>query len=555
LTAVPGDGKVTLYWDNSAEYSFDRFLSRLGVNPYDFEGYRLYRSTEAAMEDPLKITDAQGVPVYKKPLAQFDRVDEWKGIHPVPTADGAHFYLGNNTGLRHVYVDSNVTNGQRYFYVLRSYDYGLIAAGEVNQGILPTESPFRLNKKANGQFEYGPSVAIVIPNAPAAGYVNPNLKNGVEHVTGASASLVKVNIKDPFMLKDGQRYRITFEDTLIVDPRGIVSDTVRTLDFTLAYVNHDGIVGDTLIDRQKDFDLTDLVIDGFNLTFKNVDQVRPNPDSSYWNNDVKHTNPDSIHPFEFRLFVQGFDKGEKVPYDYDIVFGEPASGQSIDLNYGGIQFKATPVNFKIFNRTLGKEIQFAFLDGDRTGTTSESAFFTRTKYLKDTIIFVEDIEGKPTVTWLVTFASRYNPDFRNPQAGDVLHLSTEKPFLHADIYEFTIQKSTIDKAKAKKDLDKIRVVPNPYIAAATWEPLNPYRSGRGPREIHFNHLPRQCTIRIFNVMGELVRMIKHDAPLEDGTAVWDLLTRDNLAVSYGIYVYYIDAPGIGTRIGRLAIIK
>lgn len=555
LTAVPGDGKVTLYWDNSAEQSFDRFLNRLGENPNDFEGYRLYRSTDAALYDPAAVTDAQAVPVYQKPLVQFDLEDHWQGIHPVSTEDGAHFYLGNNTGLQHVYVDTPVTNGQRYFYLLRSFDYGLVAAGEVNQGIIPTESPFRLIKTASGKIIHGPSVAVVTPNPPAAGYVQSHLENGVEHVAGASFSKIQVNMYDPEALKDGQRYRISFEDTTIVDPRGIVSDTLRTSNFTLAYLDPDGLVGDTLIARQENFELTDLVFDGFNLIFKNVEQVRPDVLNSYWNNDVQHTNPDSIHPYEFRIFVQGFDKGKKVPYDYEIVFGEPGISQSIELTYGGISFKPTPVNLQIYNKTLDKTIQFAFYDADKTGSTAESALFSRTKYSKDALIFVEELNGEPTVTWLVTFASIYNSEFRNPQAGDVLQLTTEKPFLNEDIYEFTIRKSSVDQAKAKDQLDKIRVVPNPYIAAARWEPLNNYGSGRGPRAIHFNHLPQRCTIRIFNVMGELVRTIEHDSPVENGTTNWDLLTQDQLAVAYGIYIYHVEAPGVGSKTGRLAIIK
>ena len=555
LTAVPGDGKVTLYWDDIAEQTFDRFLFRLGETPEDFEGYRLYRSTESSFEDPRDITDAQGVPVYKKPLAQFDLVDGWEGIHPVPTEDGAHFYLGTNSGLQHVYVDSPVTNGQKYFYLLRSFDYGLIAQNEVNKGILPTESPFQLIRTSSGDFEYGPSVAIVTPNPPPAGYKEAYLENGIEHVSGASFSTININIQDPNALKEGQTYRLTFEDTTIVDPRGIISDTLKTRNFTMAYVNSDNSAGDTLINQQEDFDLTDKVIDGFNMSFRNVEQVRPDPVNSYWNDDKARVNPDSLHPHEFRVFVQGFDKGRKVPYDYDIVFDSTSLGQAIELNFGGIAFQPTPVNFKVFNRSLNKEIQFAFFDADRTGSTDAYARFTRTKYYKDAIVLIEDIQGAQTVTWLVTFASIYNANFRNPSHGDVLHLATEKPFLQEDVYEFTVRRASIDVEQAKSDLDLIKVVPNPYVAAAAWEALNPYGTGRGPRSIHFNHLPQECTIRIFNVAGELVREIEHVGDMHDGTAEWDLLTRDQLSVAYGIYVYHIDAPGIGTKIGRLAIIK
>jgi hypothetical protein len=108
---------------------------------------------------------------------------------------------------------------------------------------------------------------------------------------------------------------------------------------------------------------------------------------------------------------------------------------------------------------------------------------------------------------------------------------------------------------AKTDLDKIRVVPNPYVAAAKWEPRNTFTSGRGPREIHFIHLPSACTIRIFNVSGALVKKIEHQSSLIDGTEIWNVLSDENFEIAYGIYVYHIDAPGIGQKTGTFAIIK
>ena len=98
-------------------------------------------------------------------------------------------------------------------------------------------------------------------------------------------------------------------------------------------------------------------------------------------------------------------------------------------------------------------------------------------------------------------------------------------------------------------------MPNPYIAAATWEERNPFPSGRGPRSIHFNHLPQKCTIRIFNVSGELVTTIEHESSMLDGTSEWNLLTRDNLPAAYGVYIYHVDAPGIGEKVGKFAVIK
>ena len=131
----------------------------------------------------------------------------------------------------------------------------------------------------------------------------------------------------------------------------------------------------------------------------------------------------------------------------------------------------------------------------------------------------------------------------------------DKPFLKDDIYQFTMKGPHVDKSQAMIDMDKIKVVPNPYFAASAFEGQNTFASGRGPREIQFRYLPNECTIRIYSIAGELVKTIYHSSPLESGTGRWDLLTEDNLSAAYGMYVYHIDAPNIGQKIGKLAIVK
>jgi len=46
-----------------------------------------------------------------------------------------------------------------------------------------------------------------------------------------------------------------------------------------------------------------------------------------------------------------------------------------------------------------------------------------------------------------------------------------------------------------------------------------------------------------------------DSGVNNGTAIWDMLSKDNLEISYGVYVYHIDAPGVGTKSGTFAVIK
>jgi hypothetical protein len=137
-----------------------------------------------------------------------------------------------------------------------------------------------------------------------------------------------------------------------------------------------------------------------------------------------------------------------------------------------------------------------------------------------------------------------------------LQIRTIKPFLSNDVFAFTTFGRLVDKGLAKSRMDMIKVVPNPYVVSNSWEPLNPYTSGRGPRELHFIHLPQKCTIRIFNVRGQLVKEVDfNSSETTDGTFVWDMLTKDLLDISYGIYIYHIDAGELGEKTGKFAVIK
>jgi hypothetical protein len=104
-------------------------------------------------------------------------------------------------------------------------------------------------------------------------------------------------------------------------------------------------------------------------------------------------------------------------------------------------------------------------------------------------------------------------------------------------------------------LDKIRVVPNPYVVASILEKPNPPgTSGRGERKIEFRNVPFDAKISIFTVRGELVRELHADGNISNGTVPWDLKTSENLDVAYGVYFYAVESS-VGTKTGKIAIIK
>ena len=72
-------------------------------------------------------------------------------------------------------------------------------------------------------------------------------------------------------------------------------------------------------------------------------------------------------------------------------------------------------------------------------------------------------------------------------------------------------------------------------------------------------MPAPATLRIFTVSGVLLREVSiTESDLTSaygGSYVWNMLTTDNLEISYGIYLYHVEAPGVGEKVGKFAVIK
>jgi hypothetical protein len=145
----------------------------------------------------------------------------------------------------------------------------------------------------------------------------------------------------------------------------------------------------------------------------------------------------------------------------------------------------------------------------------------------------------------------------NLTGGDNLTLRTSKPFRQGDQFDFTTVLPRIENRKnPDSTLSRIRAVPNPYVTASAFEPpLAPgVSSGRGQRKIDFTHLPVGSSVKIFTSRGDHVITLIHDGLIEDGTVSWNLKTKENLDIAFGVYFYVVETP-LGTKTGKLAIIK
>jgi hypothetical protein len=104
-------------------------------------------------------------------------------------------------------------------------------------------------------------------------------------------------------------------------------------------------------------------------------------------------------------------------------------------------------------------------------------------------------------------------------------------------------------AQSLEDLSRVKVVPNPYVV------VNPLETGVRERMIKFTRIPAVCTIRIFNVAGELIETIYHNE--EAGVlseAKWNLRSSENREVAPGLYLFHLESD-IGVTTGKFVIIK
>lgn len=114
-------------------------------------------------------------------------------------------------------------------------------------------------------------------------------------------------------------------------------------------------------------------------------------------------------------------------------------------------------------------------------------------------------------------------------------------------YEFTIQgtQTSNEIATSRNDLERIRVVPNPYLG------FNVLETSSTNRFVTFRRLPEVCTIKIYTLNGDLIQTI--DKNNQNSDQQWNLRTFEDVPVASGMYIALIDAPGIGQKIIKLAI--
>ncbi len=639
VTAVPGDKKVTLYWDSNAEQSVDPITGK------DFEGYVIYRSLSPDFNDIQTITDGQGSSFLCEPLKDVNGFeakwdvdfrdepytdlngngkydagepfvdynkdgvwsthveDPWKGYHPIAyQGRGLHYYLGNNTGLVHSYVDSNkVVNGQTYYYAVVAYDHG------DSIGIPPTETTKNITvDPITSKLRFDPNTVQVIPGPRSSGYTAPDFSdNNLIHYSGIGTGTVTTKILNDLTIPKGGEYKIIFYDSLMAQGKMIAqknysvlkyapeTETFPLYDTNFTTLKHSNISSDSVL-TVKDPNSNIVFIEGkdFILNYERG-TIRRTSTSSIPNNktysisyryypvsnsdkfNLEDGNPvfdgimlkvkdevkleiDTIKSrwvegntnYKFVVQKGTIGAGKFFPADYEIKFSSNnIDSATIQTTKGPLTI---PVKYSVKDITTNEPIKTFLRENNSTKDLAWSPG-------EEIILFQPGARGLPSeLTWGVVITaptdSLVTP--RLPTDGDVLLVATKRPFNGSDQFSFKTTAANYNQQTAKSGLDNVYVVPNPYVGLSDIEPTTKLPGQtRGERRIYFENLPPKCTIRIFTLSGDHVKTIEHDGTIANGREFWNLLNTDGFSVAYGIYFAHIDAPGVGEKIIKFALIK
>ena len=94
---------------------------------------------------------------------------------------------------------------------------------------------------------------------------------------------------------------------------------------------------------------------------------------------------------------------------------------------------------------------------------------------------------------------------------------------------------------------KIRVVPNPFYAHASWD------SSPTEKHVQFINLPATCTIRIFTLSGNLVTAVHHNNG--SGTENYNLRNRFGEPLASGVYYWVVVDQSGDKETGKFIVVQ
>lgn len=591
------DGEVVLEW--GSDFSNVNQTETDNVAPYVFQGYNVYQfpSRSSTLADAKKIATYDVVD--EVTVVLDDQFDATSGqILRLPVQ------LGTNSGVSRFYRASSdaiggrakLRNGQEYYFGVTAYsvstDPGATPLALESSPVILAAVPQSAAPGVRYDGSFGQALSVthttgVSGGAVVATVVDPGKTTGAAYkvnfrtnASGAAEWALKRNGQEIFSSTNqgpivsgdaNDTYNYPTIDGLYITvagaPEGMKSgfagdedqgwsipSGTRRWTFSGANWGLEGFEGAIGWDEPSHYfgvtetrtlkgnELTEVLI---KLAPTDVDgNWDPNhPNVSYGYRYLRGATAAPAKP-EFAPFI--INKTSGYPYQ-DFTKGVPFAAYNMDVNPP----QRLAVAFFENNVAAGL-VDGKYWPGDfnttNNNTTREFGFILARPYSEtpDPSLQIDVLNNPLPVMYWLAVNRRGNVAYAD---GDEFAIYPHRPNGPNDVFDFTAPaKADFNATVAKSDVEKINVFPNPYYA------INAAETNRFVRFVTFNFLPKKATIRIFNVAGQLVRIIEKDD--ESQFTRWDLNNQSNFPVASGMYIVHIDLPELGaTKVLKFGVIQ
>ena len=587
VTTYELDGVAVLEWTN---------ISEINPGDYPFQGYTV--SQGASQTGPwtrianFDIVDGAAI-IFDEVLDPLTGVVETRAVR-FGTDNGVRHYSGTKNDIIN---GTPLNNHTDYFFRVEAYSFNSD----------PLASPKTLSSSA---------VLKVTPQRPIAGTeFSFDFADtlSVTHVTGLSDGVVTPLIIDPDKLT-GDGYMVVFEEDTLLGPvwhllNTTTGDTVlyqvtnQTGDDD--YVIVDGMlitVSGPAVPGMKDWEIptgtrrfTWANADGFGWEGFNgamgwggpgdthgFGTFTPMPPSTHVTVLLVLAQVDTLDGTDtlgsFTFDQTGADTNVSYAYRYGRGFtSAPAQPEfapfMIDVTNGGYRFQdftqSVPLSAWNMDVSPPQRLAVGYLENNAVDGRLDGKYFPGSFTIYDNVtgtgprewlwIFLEDYSTTPNaaymgdaigdsmpVLWWVMPNRRGVVPFSEDSTGQDQFLLISNHINTAnDVFTFTATAPSVSLT-GEQFLDDIKTVPNPYYLFSS------YDNSSNSRILKFINLPATCEISIYNLAGHFITRISKDDPTTT-EATWNVENDFNVPVASGIYIYVVDAPGFGQKIGKMAI--
>lgn len=569
------DERIVLEWGSD----LDRIANTEGRenNPgaYQFEGYNVYQfpSRSSTLADARRLATYDVLP---DPTVILDeRFDNTSGqILSVPVQ------FGTNSGIKRVFefrrdyvrdIDK-VYNGQEYYVAVTAYSHSKIP------GYVPAS------------IESDPIILTVRPRVPFGKVLLSVYGDTIQTThTGKSEGVVQPLVVDP-SLSTGDSYEVSFEGTPGNTTWKLTNKTRNTIKLT----GQTNQAGDDL------YPIVDgMVIKVIGPTLLQGKSGTVAPSASRWYNGMSGFGGELLNS-SVRLGARFLDGSGLHPGDYKAVeirfvvksgytdltgngaynIGEPytvpAAGSQKAFMYTSLVagsyegFYDIPFTaWDVSNPAAPVQLNVVVHDPDRNQQWDLHANVTNPA-------LPNNGDQRNNYIWIAATPYDATGKTYDPTQGgtDWMSLSGTKPSLWAigmqqrtaafepygapltlslvpnlintpqDVFTFASPGVQSGAEVEKSSAEEVGVFPNPYFA------FNPAETSRFQRFVTFHSLTPKAIVRIFNLAGELVRVLKKDDASQ--FMIWDLANYNRLPVGSGMYIAHVEMemPSDGTKVSK-----